>query len=135
MNTAITGDPRTGAAARAFDVFARACPSRPVLEHLTGRWGTLVLVALTEGPARFNALRRRIDGISEKMLAQTLQALERDGFVRRHVQAAMPPRVEYSLTEIGDGTAGKLLALIDHLVSQMPAVLAAQTRHDQDPTR
>ncbi|GAA3150465.1 helix-turn-helix domain-containing protein [Planomonospora alba] len=114
----------------AFNVFARACPSRAALEHLTGRWGVLVLTGLHEGPARFNALRRRVDGVSEKMLAQTLQTLERDGFVRREVHAVMPPRVEYSLTELGRATAAKLLDLIGHLHSHMPAVLAA--RHDYD---
>jgi len=117
-----------------FDVFASACPSRPVLEHLTGRWGVLVLAGLQPGPARFNALRRRVDGVSEKMLAQTLQALERDGFVRREVQAVMPPRVEYSLTELGRTTAAKLLELIGHLEIHMPEVLAAQRHHEQQHT-
>jgi DNA-binding HxlR family transcriptional regulator len=111
-----------------FDVFARHCPSRPVLEHLTGRWGVLTLAALQQGPARFNALRRRVDGVSEKMLAQTLQRLEQDGFVNRTVQAVMPPRVEYSLTELGHGTAVKLLDLIEHLEAHMPEVLASQER-------
>ncbi|WP_078591606.1 winged helix-turn-helix transcriptional regulator [Streptomyces megasporus] len=115
-----------------FDVFARACPSRPVLEHLTGRWGVLVLAGLHHGPARFNALRRRVDGVSEKMLAQTLQALERDGFVHREVHAVMPPRVEYSLTELGRTTAGKLIDLIEHLETHMPDVMAAQRRHDEN---
>lgn len=114
-----------------FDVFARDCPSRPVLEHLTGRWGVLVLAGLYQGPARFNALRRRVDGVSEKMLSQTLQALERDGFVHRTVHAVMPPRVEYRLTDLGRTTARKLLDLIDHVEAHMPAVLAAQGRHDQ----
>lgn len=77
----------------AVDVFARACPSRQVLETVAGKWGVLALTALHEQPYRFNALRRRVDGVSEKMLAQTLQALERDGLVRREVQATIPPRV------------------------------------------
>ncbi len=114
-----------------FDVFARGCPSRPVLEHLTGRWGALVLAGLQSGPARFNALRRRVDGVSEKMLSQTLQALERDGFVHREVHAVMPPSVEYRLTELGHTTAAKLLDLIGHLEAHMPTVLAAQQDHDQ----
>ena len=62
-----------------FNVFAKACPSRGTLEHVTGRWGTLTLGALHEGSLRFNELRRRVDGVSEKMLSQTLHALERDG--------------------------------------------------------
>src|ERR1700733_10090689 len=66
-----------------FDVFARHCPSRETLEHVTGRWGILALSALDAGTMRFNALRRRVDGVSEKMLAQTLHGLERDGLVDR----------------------------------------------------
>ncbi|WP_433425283.1 winged helix-turn-helix transcriptional regulator [Microtetraspora malaysiensis] len=118
-----------------FDVFARHCPSRPVLEHLTGRWGLLTLVGLHQGPARFNALRRRVDGVSEKMLAQTLKELERDGFIRRDVHAVLPPRVEYSLTKLGSSTAAKLLEVIEHLEAHMPAVVAAQRRHDQEDDR
>ncbi|HZG07326.1 MAG TPA: winged helix-turn-helix transcriptional regulator, partial [Streptomyces sp.] len=71
-------------------------------------------------------------GVSEKMLAQTLQALERDGFVHREVRAVMPPRVEYSLTELGRTTAAKLIDLIEHLEAHMPAVLAAQQRRDRE---
>ena len=113
-----------------FDVFARACPSRSVLEHLTGRWGILALSALETGPLRFNALHRRVEGISQKMLAQALQALERDGFVHREIRTVFPPHVEYSLTELGRETAAKLIDLIGHLEARMPAVLAAQRRHD-----
>ncbi|KRV46742.1 HxlR family transcriptional regulator [Wenjunlia vitaminophila] len=112
-----------------FDVFARGCPSRPVLEHLTGRWGTLVLAALAKGPTRFGALRRRVDGVSEKMLSQTLHLLERDGFVHREVRSTIPPHVEYRLTELGADTAPRLLALIEHLEARMPEILAAQHRH------
>ena len=68
---------------------------------MTGRWGTLIMLALRDGPVRFNELRRRVDGVSEKMLSQGLQALERDGFVVREVRSAMPPRVEYQLTPLG----------------------------------
>jgi DNA-binding HxlR family transcriptional regulator len=116
-------------AALPFDVFARACPSRPVLEHLTGRWGTLVLAGLADGPLRFGDLRRRIDGVSEKMLAQTLQQLERDGFVHREVRRAIPPHVEYSLTDLGAETAPRLLELIGFLEARMPEVLDAQRRY------
>src|SRR5688500_2784695 len=80
------------------DVFSRKCTSRSVLDTVTGRWAILALAALNEGPYRFNALRRRVEGVSEKMLSQTLQALERDGMVRREAEHTIPPRVEYSLT-------------------------------------
>jgi DNA-binding HxlR family transcriptional regulator len=114
-----------------FDVFAQDCPSRHAMEHVTGRWGILALVALRDGASRFNALRRRVAGISEKMLAQTLQALERDGFVHREAQPTIPPRVDYSLTPLGRETATKLFDLIEHLEGRMPAILHAQERYDR----
>lgn len=112
------------------DVFARACSSRSVLQAVTGRWGTLALAALAEGPYRFGALRRRVDGVSERMLSQTLQELERDGFVHRDVQATIPPRVEYSLTERGRKVATQLVALIDLVEAQMPDIRADQATYD-----
>ena len=113
------------------DVFARACASRGVLEHITGRWGSLALAALAEGPFRFNALRRKVDGVSEKMLAQTLQALERDGFVHREAEPTIPPRVEYSLTPAGEAAAVRLRDLIDFVEAQLPGVTAARARYDE----
>jgi DNA-binding HxlR family transcriptional regulator len=113
------------------DVFARTCTSRPVLQDVTGRWGTLALAALHDGPVRFNALRRRVEGVSEKMLAQTLQALERDGFVLRDVQATIPPRVEYRLTPLGATVAARLLGLIELLEGSMADVMAAQRAYDE----
>ena len=113
-----------------FDVFARDCPSRETLEHATGRWGVLSLVALLDGTIRFNALRRRVTGISEKMLSQTLHALERDGLVLREARPTIPPHVEYSLTPLGKEVAAKLLDLIELLEGRMPDVLAARTAYD-----
>jgi DNA-binding HxlR family transcriptional regulator len=113
-----------------FDVFAQACTSRATLEHITGRWGILAMVALHEGTLRFNALRRRVSGVSEKMLAQTLQALERDGFVHREAQPTIPPKVEYSLTPRGRRTAALLLALIHDVEGQMPEVMEANAKYD-----
>ncbi|WP_131747556.1 helix-turn-helix domain-containing protein [Frankia sp. Cppng1_Ct_nod] len=113
------------------DVFARACPSRRTLENATGKWGILALVALAEGTYRFNALRRRVEGVSEKMLAQTLHALERDGLVRREVQTSIPPHVQYSLTPLGTRVATKLRDLIDLVEAEMPSVLAAQEDYDR----
>jgi DNA-binding HxlR family transcriptional regulator len=127
----ITGTPGSSAADLEFDVFARACPSRPTLEHVTGRWGSLALGALHGKSLRFNELRRRIDGVSEKMLSQTLHALERDGLVHREAQPTNPPRVDYSLTPLGADTAERLLALIELVEGRMPEVLAAQQRYDQ----
>ncbi|WUD72979.1 helix-turn-helix transcriptional regulator [Streptomyces sp. NBC_00510] len=125
------GSGGAGAATREFDVFARSCPSRPTLEHVTGRWGSLTLGALVDGALRFNELRRRVDGVSEKMLSQTLHALERDGLVHREARPTNPPRVDYSLTPLGRDTADRLLALIGLVESRMPEVLAAQRRYDE----
>jgi DNA-binding HxlR family transcriptional regulator len=113
-----------------YDVFASACPSRPTLEHVTGRWGMLALGALAAGPMRFNALARRVEGISQKMLAQALQALERDGFVRRDVQTTSRLHVEYSLTDLGREMADKVLELINLLEVRMPRVRAAQHSYE-----
>jgi DNA-binding HxlR family transcriptional regulator len=114
-----------------YDVFGAACPSRPVLEDVTGRWGALAMGALAGGPMRFNELRRRVEGVSQKMLAQSLQALERDGLVIREVQSTFPLKVEYSLTPTGEVLAAKLLDLISYLTSSMPAILDAQQSYDR----
>ncbi len=113
-----------------FNVFAKACPSRGTLEHVTGRWGALTLGALYEGSLRFNELRRRVDGVSEKMLSQTLHALERDGLVLREAQPTNPPRVDYELTPLGREVAERLLSLIRYVEGSMDAVLRARDRYD-----
>jgi DNA-binding HxlR family transcriptional regulator len=112
-----------------YDVFASTCPSRSALEHITGRWGMLALGALADGPTRFNALARRVEGVSQKMLAQALQALEHDGFVRRDVHSTNRLHVEYSLTDLGREMADKVLELIGLLQTRMPQVRAAQHGH------
>jgi len=113
-----------------YNVFAKACPSRGTLEHVTGRWGGLTLCALFEGSLRFNELRRRVDGVSEKMLSQTLHALERDGLVHREAQPTNPPRVDYELTPLGHEVAERLLALVHLLEGRMDDVLASRERYD-----
>ena len=113
-----------------FDVFAKNCTSRPVMDTVAGRWGILSMAALLDGTHRFNELRRRVDGVSEKMLSQTLHALERDGLVLRTVQSTIPPRVEYSLTDAGRRIAVKLTELIELVEAEMPGISTAQTRYD-----
>ncbi|MFF9627019.1 winged helix-turn-helix transcriptional regulator [Streptomyces griseosporeus] len=113
-----------------YNVFAKACPSRGTLEHVTGRWGALTLGALHEGSLRFNELRRRVDGVSEKMLSQTLHALERDGLVHREAQPTNPPRVDYELTPLGRQVAERLLSLIHFVEGSMDDVLASRERYD-----
>src|SRR3954470_16907930 len=114
----------------AFNVFSKACPSRRTLEDVTGRWGSLTLGGLYEGSLRFNELRRRIDGVSEKMLSQTLHSLERDGLVHREAQPTNPPRVDYELTPLGREVAERLLGLIHLVEGRMDDVLAARERYD-----
>ncbi|MFF0473036.1 winged helix-turn-helix transcriptional regulator [Streptomyces sp. NPDC004284] len=116
----------------AYDVFARACPSRGTLEHVTGRWGSLTMGALYEGTLRFNELRRRVDGVSEKMLSQTLHALERDGLVHREARPTNPPRVDYRLTPLGREVAERLIGLIELVEGRMPQVEAARERYDAE---
>ncbi|AJF66713.1 winged helix-turn-helix transcriptional regulator [Streptomyces vietnamensis] len=106
------------------------CPSRLVLEHVTSRWGVLVLAALLERSYRFSELRRTIGGVSEKMLAQTLQTLERDGFVHRDAKPVIPPRVDYSLTPLGEGAARQVWELARWTEQQVGAVEAARVRYD-----
>ncbi|MFF4504028.1 winged helix-turn-helix transcriptional regulator [Streptomyces sp. NPDC001401] len=120
----------TEAADLPYNVFAKACPSRGTLEHVTGRWGGLTLCALFEGSLRFNELRRRVDGVSEKMLSQTLHALERDGLVHREAQPTNPPRVDYELTPLGHEVAERLLGLVHLVEGRMDDVLAARERYD-----
>jgi DNA-binding HxlR family transcriptional regulator len=101
----------------AGEVFAAACPSRVVLDHVTSKWGVLVLVALADGPQRWSELRRRAEGVSEKMLAQTLRTLEADGLVHRDAQPVIPPRVDYSLTPRGRELVALLLPLFGWVVA------------------
>jgi DNA-binding HxlR family transcriptional regulator len=114
------------------DLFAEQCPSREILKHVTSRWGVLVLVALLDGTYRFSALRRKINGISEKMLAQTLQWLESDGFVQRISYPVIPPHVEYSLTPLGLDVGGKVEALADWIETNLPKIVASQQSYSGD---
>lgn len=115
-----------------FDVYDPACPARAVLEHVTSRWGVLALSALQQRTYRFSELRRRIGGVSEKMLAQTLQTLDRDGLVRREAYPQVPPRVEYSLTVRGKEAAALIEALVTWVETRMPAISDSQQRRDHD---
>jgi len=114
----------------AADVFRRACTSREALEHVTGKWSLLALSALAEGPRRFGELRRRVEGVSERMLAQGLQTLERDGWVHREVRSAIPPHVEYRLTAAGAELVPHLLGLVRFVEGRMPEVTAARAAAD-----
>ena len=104
------------------------CPSRSVLDHVTSKWGVLVLLALSAGDHRWSELRRVVDGVSEKMLAQTLRTLEADGFVHRDAEPVIPPRVTYSLTARGRELAGHLLPLMAWITEHADDIVAARPR-------
>ncbi len=103
-------------------LFAEACPSREVLKHVTSRWGVLVFIALLTGTHRFSELRKKIGGVSERMLAQTLQWLEEDGFVLRVSYPVVPPHVEYSLTPLGEEAGARVRELADWIEVNLPRV-------------
>ena len=128
--------PKTGSAGRKLpanslaeriergDLFAEGCPSRDVMKHVTSSWGVLVLITLRSGTHRFSELRRKVSGVSERMLAQTLQWLEGDGLVERRAFKVVPPHVEYSLTPMGQEAAALVAGLgdwIEQNVTKMPS--------------
>lgn len=112
---------------RPYDPFARDCPSRRLLDRIGDRWTVLLITTLEDGPCRFSELLRTVDGISQKMLTQTLRSLEADGLVLRTVHPEIPPRVEYELTELGRSLLEPLGALIDWATDHMGEV---QTSRD-----
>ncbi|MEU9009748.1 helix-turn-helix domain-containing protein [Streptomyces sp. NPDC048479] len=122
------------AVSRDPDVNHAMCPSRLILEHVTSRWGVLVLAALLERSYRFSELRREVGGVSEKMLAQTLQTLERDGFVHRDAKPVIPPRVDYSLTALGKEAAEQVWRLARWTERRMQEVLVARAAYDEART-
>jgi DNA-binding HxlR family transcriptional regulator len=110
------------------DLLSATCPSRDILMHLTSRWGVLVLIVLLTGTHRFSELRRKIGGVSERMLAQTLQGLEGDGMVDRTSFPVVPPHVEYSLTPLGREAAEQVRGLADWIEESMPRIAASQKK-------
>jgi DNA-binding HxlR family transcriptional regulator len=104
-------------------VFPANCPSRTVLEHVTSKWGALILLVLSEGqPVRWSELRRRAEGVSEKMLAQTLRTLADDGLVHREARPVVPPYVEYSLTDRGRELADLFVPVMSWIVDNAEAI-------------
>ena len=109
-------------------VLSTECPSRDILEHLTSKWSVLVLRCLSDGVHRFSELRQRIEGVSEKMLSQTLKTLEHDGFILRTVYPVVPPKVEYQLTILGSQAAEKTMYLIGWIEKSLPEILESKER-------
>lgn len=109
-------------------VLSTECPSREILEHLTSKWSVLVLRCLSDGVHRFSELKQRIEGVSEKMLSQTLKTLEHDGFILRTVYPVVPPKVEYQLTILGSQAAEKTMYLIGWIENSLPEILESKER-------
>lgn len=106
------------------------CPARMVLDHLTSRWGVVVLTALSDGPLRFYEIRRTNSRISEKMLSQNLRLLQRDGLIERVVESTRPPSVRYRLTELGHDLSSSLELLVERISLRADEVVAAQRDFD-----
>jgi len=118
---------------RKGNLYATDCPTRIVLDHVTSRWGSLVVVLLWDKTYRFSELAYLIGGVSEKMLAQTLRVLEEDGFVLRKVYPTKPPRVEYSLTPFGRELAEHMRALTEFVQSNVGKVMAHRAKAEKVP--
>ncbi len=116
-----------GGRGNAFDA---NCPTRQLLDRIADKWSVLVLLILGDGDMRFGGLKRRIEGISQKMLSQTLRSLERDGLVTREVTPTMPVMVTYSITPLGRELLSALRSMIDWAETSMVKVVAAQRVYD-----
>ncbi len=112
------------------DVYAANCPTRKLLDRIADKWSVLILLLLGREAMRFNMLKRRIDGVSQKMLSQTLRSLERDGLLSRTVVATVPVTVTYAITPLGRGLIGSLQSMIDWAETNMEDVIAAQRVYD-----
>jgi DNA-binding HxlR family transcriptional regulator len=115
---------------KAPDAYASTCPTRQLLDRVADKWAVLVLGLLADGPVRFNQLRRTIEGVSQKMLSQTLKSLERDGLIKRTAIATVPVTVEYSITPLGQTLTATVDALRIWAEKNIRFVQAAQKRYD-----
>ena len=106
------------------------CPVRDVIDNIGGKWNTLMILALADGPLRFSALRRLIPDISQRMLTQTLRDLQRDGYIGRQVFPTQPPSVEYSLTPLGQSFLVLVKRLVDWSMEHHQAIRAARVEYD-----
>ncbi|HET6449923.1 MAG TPA: helix-turn-helix domain-containing protein [Spirochaetia bacterium] len=121
---------RTTGSRRSWNVFDPDCPTRRVLDRIADKWTVLVVGALQDGTLRFGEVRRTVQGISQKMLTETLRGLERDGIVKRKIYASVPPKVEYSLTPLGKSLTGLLESVRNWAETHIESVLESQKAHD-----
>ena len=122
-------DPRTTQERpHAYDVMAASCPSRTVLHSIGARWTLFVIVALNDRPMRFNQLKTRIQGITPKVLTDTLRMLQTDGLITRTAYDEQPPRVEYGLTDLGRSLQGPVQCLREWAEDHVPEIMQARER-------
>ncbi len=118
------------------DLYNPLCPTRSIIDHVSSVWGAVLLKALTENKTmRFAELRRQIEGISEKMLAQTLRNFERDGLITRTSYPVKPPKVEYSLTPLGRDCSAHVITFCSFIEDHMYTIVKNQFRFDETPTQ
>ncbi|MGF6156108.1 DNA-binding HxlR family transcriptional regulator [Ensifer sp. KUDG1] len=108
------------------------CPVRDVMDNIGGKWNSLMILSLADGPLRFSQLRRLIPDISQRMLTQTLRDLQRDGYIHRTVYPTQPPSVEYALTDLGRSLLGLLKHFVDWSVENHGAIRAAREVYDAE---
>lgn len=115
----------------AYNAYVAECPSRQVLDAISDKWVTLILTALAGGPRRYSELSRRLAGVSQKMLTQTLRTLERDGLVTRTITPSVPVRVDYDLTPLGHTILPVVRAIKDWSEGHIQEVQAARAAYSQ----
>lgn len=120
-----------GSSAGPYDPYREACPTRQLLDRIGDQWTVLVIGCLDSGPQRYTEIARRIEGVSQKMLTQTLRALERDGIVERTVFPVVPPHVEYDLTELGRTLQDPIRMLERWALQNIDAVLDSRVGFDE----
>ncbi|MVU77863.1 ArsR family transcriptional regulator [Nocardia sp. ET3-3] len=119
-------------ARREYDAYIQECPTRHLLDRISDKWVSLLLNALADGPRRYSDLSRKVTGVSQKMLTQTLRSMERDGLVSRTVTASVPVRVDYELTELGRSLLPVMQAIKSWAETHIEDVLAARAGYDEN---
>ncbi|GAA3218861.1 helix-turn-helix domain-containing protein [Actinocorallia longicatena] len=126
-----TAAQRRAEARTAYNAYVAECPARALLDRISDKWVSLLLIALAESPQRYSDLSRTVAGVSPKMLTQTLRAMERDGLVARTVTPEVPVRVDYALTALGETLLPVMRAIKTWAETHMPDVAEARTRFDE----
>ena len=114
-----------------YDAFSLSCPSHKVMELISSKWTLLIICSLRDGVCRFGEMSRVVEGISPKMLTQTLRNLEESGIVSRKVFPVVPPRVDYELTPLGRELVGLVASIRDWAQTHVPQIEAARVAHSQ----